>query len=58
MMSVSMLEQRRALAPAAWRQWAVTLLGRKPSEGPRKVTAVRSVVVISLGLIKDQLGAT
>mmetsp|Transcript_1635 Transcript_1635/g.2340 ORF Transcript_1635/g.2340 Transcript_1635/m.2340 type:complete len:81 (+) Transcript_1635:105-347(+) len=32
MMSVSTLEQRRALAPAARRQRAVTSVGRKPND--------------------------
>ena len=35
----------------------VTSVGRNPSEGPRNVTAVRRAAVISLGLMRDHLGA-
>ena len=53
MMLVLTFEQRRALAPAAWRQRAVTLMCRKPNEGPRNVTASwNKRMVMSLGLIK------
>ena len=50
MMSVSTLAQRRALAPAARRQRALTSVGRNPREaGERYRTASRSVRVIIVG---------
>jgi len=49
MMLVSTFEFRRALAPEARRQHVETSVERKPSSAPRKVTAWRSVAVMSLG---------
>jgi hypothetical protein len=48
-MSGSTLAQRRAFAPVAWRHRAVTSDARKPSCGPRKVTAALRAAVISAG---------
>ena len=48
-MLVSMFEFNRALAPEARRQHVETSVERKPSSGPRKVTAWQSVAVTSLG---------
>ena len=49
MMSVSMLEFKRVLAPDARRQREETSDDRKTSSGPRKVTDWRKVAMISLG---------
>jgi hypothetical protein len=54
-MSVSTLEHNSAFAPAARRHRAVTSDGRKPSDGPRKVTASRRDSVMCLGRIVLEL---
>jgi hypothetical protein len=48
-MSGSTWAQRRAFVPAARRDRAVTSDARKPSCGPRKVTAALRAAVISAG---------
>jgi hypothetical protein len=48
-MSGSTWAQRRAFAPAAQRDRAVTSDTRKPSCGPMKVTAALRAAVISAG---------
>lgn len=55
MMSVSTPPQSRALAPAARRERALTSDGRKPKDGPRKVTAFRITLVREADLIPTDL---